>query len=491
MAGTLARYGEFCHIVDGEEEKVIRRCVACMLLFAYIFFYPAGVCFADGALADHNAYSNLPDAGTKKDGVQLSYLLSSKATLEAEEAVTQKSVSELVPELIWEWTASLELEDLELEDAVLQSAGRSTEMQGASSAVPVTTPSTAARAAVVMEASTRRVLYAKNPHMKLPMASTTKIMTAILAIELGNLDDVVTVSPRAVGVEGSSIYLAKGERLTLEQLLYGLMLRSGNDAAVAIAEHIGGSVESFVKLMNRKAVQIGARNTNFVNPHGLHDDMHYTTAYDLALISAYAMQNPVFRTIVSTKYKKIPWEGRNYDRVLQNKNALLWTYEGANGIKTGYTKVSRRCLASAALRHGMQLVCVVLDCQPWFEDSAALLDYGFENFKLHTAVAKGQVMGYIPVKDGYEEKVAAICRDEIALPIREGEEKEIAVEVKLPQYIKAPVKSGTKVGYVKVTLGEDVSIKKDLYAAADVKENTIRSNLKRIIDRWMGAGFGF
>ena len=209
------------------------------------------------------------------------------------------------------------------EDAVLQSAGLSAEILSNPSAVLSAPPSTAARAAVVMEASSRRVLYAKNPHMKLPMASTTKIMTAILAIEMGNLEDVVTVSPKAMGVEGSSIYLAKGERLTLEQLLYGLMLRSGNDAAVAIAEHIGGSVENFVRLMNRKAVQIGARNTNFVNPHGLHDDMHYTTAYDLALISAYAMQNPVFRTIVSTKYKKIPWEGRSYDRVLQNKNALL------------------------------------------------------------------------------------------------------------------------------------------------------------------------
>lgn len=377
------------------------------------------------------------------------------------------------------------------EDAVLQSAGVGAEMLSNPSAVLSAPPSTAARAAVVMEASSKRVLYAKNPHMKLPMASTTKIMTAILAIEMGNLEDVVTVSPKAVGVEGSSIYLAKGERLTLEQLLYGLMLRSGNDAAVAIAEHIGGSVENFVRLMNRKAVQIGARNTNFVNPHGLHDDMHYTTAYDLALISAYAMQNPVFRTIVSTKYKKIPWEGRGYDRVLQNKNALLWSYEGANGIKTGYTKVSRRCLASAALRDGMQLVCVVLDCQPWFDDSATLLDYGFANFKPYTVVSKEQVLGHIPVRDGYEAQVAAVCREEILLPVREGEEKEISVEVKLPQYLKAPVKAGTKVGYVKVTLGDEVSIRKDLYTAADVKENTIRSNFKRIIDRWIDTEFGF
>lgn len=424
---------------------VIRRSIACILLFAYAFFYSGAVYSVQGAYSGDVAYSGL--------------------------------------------TASQAA--FKFEDAVLQSAGVGAEMLSNPPAVLSAPPSTAARAAVVMEASSKRVLYAKNPHMKLPMASTTKIMTAILAIEMGNLDDVVTVSPRAVGVEGSSIYLAKGERLTLEQLLYGLMLRSGNDAAIAIAEHIGGSVENFVRLMNRKAVQIGARNTNFVNPHGLHDDMHYTTAYDLALISAYAMQNPIFRIIVSTKYKKIPWEGRGYDRVLQNKNALLWSYEGANGIKTGYTKASRRCLASAALRNGMQLVCVVLDCQPWFDDSAALLDYGFANFKPYAVVSKEQVLGHIPVRDGYEAQVAAVCREEILLPVREGEEKEISVEVKLPQYLKAPVKAGTKVGYVKVTLGDEVSIRKDLYTAADVKENTIRSNLKRIIDRWIDTEFGF
>ena len=228
------------------------------------------------------------------------------------------------------------------------------------------------------------------------MASTTKIMTAILAIEMGDLADVVTVSPRAAGVEGSSIYLERGEKLTLEDLLYGLMLRSGNDAAVAIAEHIGGTVENFANLMNRKAYQIGARNTHFVNPHGLHDDKHYTTAYDLALISAYAMENPVFRVIVSTKQKKIPWEGRNYSRVLQNKNALLWDYEGANGIKTGYTKISRRCLASAALRFGMQLVCVVLDCQPWFEDSMALLDLVLRIINLIPSFQRGRCWGRSP-----------------------------------------------------------------------------------------------
>jgi D-alanyl-D-alanine carboxypeptidase (penicillin-binding protein 5/6) len=349
-------------------------------------------------------------------------------------------------------------------------------------------PVTAAKSAVVMDVASRRVLYKKNPHVKLPMASTTKIMTAILAIEMGDLADVVTVSPRAAGVEGSSIYLERGEKLTLEDLLYGLMLRSGNDAAVAIAEHIGGTVENFANLMNRKAYQIGARNTHFVNPHGLHDDKHYTTAYVLALISAYAMENPVFRVIVSTKQKKIPWEGRNYSRVLQNKNALLWDYEGANGIKTGYTKISRRCLASAALRFGMQLVCVVLDCQPWFEDSMALLDFGFENYKSHTVISEGQVLGKIPVIDGFKSYVNVVSKEMVVLPMMEGEAEKIEVKTHLPSTIRAPVKAGQKAGYAEISLGDDVKIRKALYTASNVEENTFISNFRRIIDKWLKCG---
>lgn len=346
-------------------------------------------------------------------------------------------------------------------------------------------PSTAARGAVLMEVETGRVLYEKNPHEKMPMASTTKIMTAILALEKGNLSDVVTVSRNASGVEGSSIYLAVGEQLTLEQLLYGLMLRSGNDAAVAIAEHIAGSVEEFAKMMNEKAREIGAYNTNFVNPHGLHHEDHYTTAYDLALISSYAMKNPKFVEIASTKYYKIPWPGQPWDRVLKNKNALLWDYEGANGIKTGYTKASGRCLASAALRDGMQLVCVVINCQPWFDDSMAILDYGFKEFRSHEVLSAGDKLGTIPVKNGFEEQVEILLNEDIVLPIREGEEKKINVKLECPESLTAPVKAGDKVGYVKVSLGSDLEITKELYAASSVEENTFRSNIWRIIRSWI------
>jgi D-alanyl-D-alanine carboxypeptidase (penicillin-binding protein 5/6) len=346
-------------------------------------------------------------------------------------------------------------------------------------------PDTAARGAVVMDVASGRVLYQKNPHEKMPMASTTKIMTAILAIEKGHLQDIVTISDRAYGVEGSSIYLERGEKITLENLLYGLMLRSGNDAAVAIAEHIGGSVDKFVEMMNEKALEIGARNTHFVNPNGLHHKEHYTTAYDLALISAYAMKNPVFRTIVATKYKRIPWEGHEWDRVMQNKNRILWEYEGGNGIKTGYTKAANRCLAAAAQRNNMQLVSVVLNCHSWFDDSMALLDYGFKEYHPHQVFTNDQVLGEIDVRNGSEKKIPMMIREGVVLPLKEGEEKKIEVKIQVPFALKAPVKAGTRIGVVDVRLGDELRIRRGIYVDQDVRENSFLANLRRILERWI------
>ena len=351
-------------------------------------------------------------------------------------------------------------------------------------------PENSARSAVLMEVESGRVLYEKNAHEKLPMASTTKIMTAILALENSQLSDIVTVSPKASGIEGSSLYLEAGEKLTMEHLLYGLMLRSGNDAAHAIAEHIGETVEDFASMMNKKAVEIGAKNTHFVNPHGLHHGDHYTTAYDLALISSYAMKNPTFREIVSTQYYRIPWEGQPWDRVIMNKNALLWNYEGANGIKTGYTKASRRCLASAALRNDMQLVAVVLDCQPWFDDSAAILDYGFSNYKMTKIFEKGEIVGQIPVKKGFEKTVDLMLMDDVSIPLAEGELEKIQISLKHPEFLKAPVTAGTRVGSLEIIL-EDTKISRDIYTASNVKENTFPSNLKNIIRQWVANMFYF
>lgn len=243
--------------------------------------------------------------------------------------------------------------------------------------------SVSAQAAVLMDAESGRVLYEKNGHEPLRIASITKIMTAIIAIELGNLDDVVTVSPRASGVEGSSIYLVPGEKITLEALLYGLMLRSGNDAAVAIAEHIGGSEEGFVFLMNQKAAELGMTNTVFSNPHGLdtHEE-HYSTAYDMAVLAAYAMQNETFATIVSTKRKTVPMAGEAWDRVWYNKNRLLSMYPYADGVKTGYTKRAGRTLVSSSTKDGHRLIAVTLNASNDWRDHMALFEYGYSHYDL-------------------------------------------------------------------------------------------------------------
>ncbi len=206
---------------------------------------------------------------------------------------------------------------------------------------------------IVMELNSLRVLHEKNSNEKKYMASTTKILTAITIIENCDLNDVVTITKETIGIEGSSIYLEEGEKLTVKDLLYGLMLRSGNDCAETLAVFCCGSVQSFATLMNNTAQKIGAINSNFVNPHGLHDDNHYTTAYDLALISCYAIKNPIFKEIVSTKKVSIPHTTRGYDRVLINKNKMLNEFDGATGIKTGFTKKAGRCLVSSCFRNGL------------------------------------------------------------------------------------------------------------------------------------------
>ncbi|MCC8435993.1 D-alanyl-D-alanine carboxypeptidase [Brevibacillus sp. M2.1A] len=252
-------------------------------------------------------------------------------------------------------------------------------------------PGLSAEGAALIDVESGRILYSKNGTKKMRIASLTKTMTAIVAIEMGKLDAQITVPPQAVGVEGSSIYLKNGEKLTLEELLYGLMLRSGNDAAVTIATHIGGSVPGFTYLMNEKAAMIGMEHTNFTNPHGLDDsNQHYSTPEDMAKLSAYALHNPVFRQIVSTKVKDISWEGEQWDRRLLNKNKMLHLYNGADGVKTGYTKLAKRCLASSATRNGRQLATITLNASDDWNDSAKLMDWGFANYPLQELVKKGQ-----------------------------------------------------------------------------------------------------
>lgn len=242
------------------------------------------------------------------------------------------------------------------------------------------------RGAVCMEQSTHRILWSENEHEKCYPASTTKILTAILAIENLPLEKIVTVPKAAEGVEGSSIYLRCGQKISVRDLLFGLMLRSGNDAAVALAIETSGSVEDFATLMNLKAKSVGAVNSHFSNPHGLDDKTHYTTAYDMALIAAYAYQNDEFCKIASAKKATINVDGEN--RYIANKNKLLAIYDGANGVKTGYTKRDGRCLVGGAKREGMQVVSVVFNHSDMWNDTVRMLDFAFDNFKM-TPVEQG------------------------------------------------------------------------------------------------------
>ena len=317
-------------------------------------------------------------------------------------------------------------------------------------------------ATISMEISSKRVLTGTNIHTKMYMASTTKILTAITVIENCNLDDVVTVTAKSVGVEGSSMYLDAGEKITVKNLLYGLMLRSGNDAATTLALYACGSIEKFAELMNCTAKKAGAKESNFVNPHGLHNDNHYTTAYDLALISCYAMQNEVFKEIVGTRKITIPWTTRDYDRTMVNKNKMLSNYEGATGIKTGYTKKAGRCLVSSAKRNGMDVVTVVLNCGNMWEKSTELLDYSFENYNMKKLVEADHVIGFIDIENS-EEKCAVITDKDIILPLSEQELLNLKIEYNYPKIIKPPYNKKETVGEIKIYTSNNLIFLQKIY----------------------------
>lgn len=302
---------------------------------------------------------------------------------------------------------------------------------------------------IVMEVSTNRVLYEDNAREKKFMASTTKILTAIVIIENCNLLDIVTVTKETVGVEGSSIYLEAGEKITVKDLLLGLMLRSGNDCAETLAVYCSGSINKFAKLMNQKALEIGAKNSNFVNPHGLHNENHYTTAYDLALISCYAIKNPIFKEIVSTKSTKISFSTRDYDRHITNKNKLLFNFEGCTGIKTGYTKKAGRCLVTSCTRNGMEIVSVVLNCPPMFEKSKELLNNSFANYKLYKLVESDNILDFISRKN-MNDKIGIHIKNDIILPLTEKERENIKIIMDYPKELSFYEKKEQEIGEIRI-----------------------------------------
>ncbi|MCR3921474.1 MAG: D-alanyl-D-alanine carboxypeptidase [Firmicutes bacterium] len=345
-------------------------------------------------------------------------------------------------------------------------------------------PSVTARAAVVLDQATGRILFSKNAHEQLAMASTTKIMTAILAIESQKLQSVVNVSEYASLVEGSSVDLDAGEEKTLEELLYGLLLRSGNDAAYAIAEFLAGSVEEFAKLMTERAHELGAVHTKFMNPHGLDHEEHYTTAYDLGLIAVHAMSLPKFREVAATVEKRISWTGRPYDRILRNQNKLLTMYEGAEGIKTGWTTPAGRCFVGAASRDQWRLVTVVLNAPQMWEDSIALLDFGYAHYAWESIVEADKPVKTIAVKKGKLDKVALVCRETIGLPLKEDEAQLLRFQFELPDEVNAPVSKGQQVGMLRIYFGTEQVVETPLVAAEAIERDGILARLRDFFSRY-------
>ncbi len=283
----------------------------------------------------------------------------------------------------------------------IQTAAQTT----AGSPHPPSLPTVSAQSAVLMEAESGDIVYQKQANTRLPMASTTKLMTALVALELASPTHIVKVAPEAVGVEGSSIYLTEGETLTLEQLLYALLLESANDAAAAIAIDLCGSIEAFAKEMNRKASSLGLTDTHFTNPHGLDDEEHYTTARELALIARSALENELLSTICATRKTTIPHAGTDSMRLLVNHNKLLRFYDGCIGMKTGFTKKSGRTLVSAAKRDGVTLIAVTLNAPDDWNDHSEMLDYGFSQYRSQTLCEAGDLVYSLPIVGGKEHYV--------------------------------------------------------------------------------------
>ena len=331
-------------------------------------------------------------------------------------------------------------------------------------------PNVTATSAIVIEASTGHVIYARNAEQRMFPASTTKIMTLIMALESGRLDELVTIGPNADGTEGSTLWLNSGEHIPLRELLHGLIMVSGNDAAVAIAEHLGGDIPNFTAQMTRRANELGAKNTQFVNPHGLPSDNHYTTAHDLALITAYGYKLAEFEDIVTAKEKSYDWI-HDFPKIIRSENQMLWLYNGGNGVKTGYTDRAGRCLVSAAKRDGIQIIAVVLDSEYMWNDSILLLDYGFQNVKFEKLVKAGEVVKNIPVMSGRKKSIEVKTTSEIIMPIF-GNDKPYEVIYDLPKFLNAPITNGQKVGQVRIMYDGKEAASSDIIATSDVERKS-------------------
>ena len=341
-------------------------------------------------------------------------------------------------------------------------------------------PSVSAKSAVLIEADSGKVVFEKNAEEKLPMASTTKIMTALVALEHGDMEKSVEVNDGAVGIEGSSIYLKCGEVILMRDLVYGLMLESANDAAAAIAYEISGGIDEFAGLMNETAVKLGLENTHFTNPHGLDDESHYTTASDLAALAAAALKNDEFREIVSTYKKTIPLNGDEGTRLLLNHNKLLKIYENAIGVKTGFTKRSGRCLVSAAEQDGVTMIAVTLNAPDDWNDHKAMLDYGFSKFERVVVAEPRGVFVDLPCIGGDVSNVRCSSAEGLELTLEKG--ARVVTRIEADRYFPAPVKSGDALAKAVFYVNGEVVATLPLYAEHDVVcDNKKPSLFERIL----------
>lgn len=335
---------------------------------------------------------------------------------------------------------------------------------------------------VVIDQDSGRILYSKNGDMVLPMASTTKIMTAIVAIEKSNLSDFVTISDKAVSIKGSVVGYKKGEKITLEELLYGLILRSGNDAAIAIAEHISGSVEDFSRTMTDKAFEIGAFNTSFKSPHGLDMENHYTTAIDLARITAYAMKNETFVKISSAKYVDYGESGK-FTRSYNSINKFLYQYPNSDGVKTGYTGKAGKCFVASVKNPYGRFICVVLNSSDRWKDAAQLADYAAKNYKYVKILGKDELVKSFKVYGGDYKYIAGKIEKDLYIPVKEDEMDSLKIEVYAPSVLFSPIKENEIVGNVVVYAKDNVVGKYPIFSDREVKRKNFVNELKSMIEK--------
>jgi D-alanyl-D-alanine carboxypeptidase (penicillin-binding protein 5/6) len=310
-----------------------------------------------------------------------------------------------------------------------------------------------AKAAILMDEESGRVLFAENAEQRLPQASLTKIMTALLVIENGDLHKDVVISKNAEETGESSIWLEEGEVLSRNQLLYALMLPSANDAAVALAESVAGSEQEFVSQMNERARELSLKNTHFANPHGLDAEGHYSSAFDLASLTREGLEDPLFRDVVTTKEMSIPWPGHDWERALINRNQLLNRYQGSRGVKTGYTSNAGCCLVGASQRGDMKLITVVMNSYDMYGDTERLLNYGFDNYEMDVLEESNQTY-QVKVSGGTDEIVSVKPERQIAVAVLPDEKGQLSIKTELVEQVEAPVKKGAVLGKGTILLND-------------------------------------